>query len=58
MINLVGSSNVLEKFTPYTYYSSAFQKRYESIKRFEINGKPPPEFNYVFPIKELEEVSR
>ena len=44
-------------FTPYTYYSSAFQKRYETALRdSEINGTPAPEFNYVFPITELEEV--
>ena len=46
-----------EKFTPYTYYSSAFEKRYDTALRdSQLNGTTPPNFNYVFPIKELEEV--
>jgi hypothetical protein len=32
-----------EKFVPYTYYSSAFEKRYETALRdSKLNGKPPP----------------
>ena len=54
---LVGAIMYTNTFTPYTYYSSAFQKRYDTALRdSEINGTPPPEFNYVFPITELEEV--
>ena len=54
---LVGAIMYTNTFTPYTYYSSAFQKRYEAAQRdSEINGTPPPEFNYVFPITELEQV--
>ena len=54
---LVGAIMYTNTFTPYTYYSSAFQKRYETALRdSEINGTPAPEFNYVFPITELEEV--
>ena len=54
---LVGAIMYTNTFTPYTYYSSAFQKRYEAAQRdSEINGTPPPEFNYVFPIRELEQV--
>lgn len=54
---LVGAIMYTNTFTPYTYYSSAFQKRYETALRdSELNGTPPPEFNYVFPITELEEV--
>jgi hypothetical protein len=55
--NLVGSLMYGEKFVPYTYYSSAFEKRYETALRdSKLNGKPPPSFSYVFPIKELEQV--
>jgi hypothetical protein len=44
-------------FTPYTYYSSAFEKRYETaVREAEINGRPLPDYNYVFPIGKLEEV--
>tara|TARA_R110000787_G_scaffold83226_1_gene179417 strand:- start:4 stop:4578 length:4575 start_codon:yes stop_codon:yes gene_type:complete len=54
---LVGSLMYGEKFTPYTYYSSAFEKRYDTALRdSQLNGTTPPNFNYVFPIKELEEV--
>ena len=47
-----------EKFvTPYTYYSSAFEKRYDTALRdSKLNGTPSPSFSYVFPIKELEQV--
>ncbi len=46
---LVGAIMYTNTFTPYTYYSSAFQKRYDTALRdSEINGTPPPEFNYVF----------
>jgi hypothetical protein len=49
--------NVWRKFVPYTYYSSAFEKRYETALRdSKLNGTPPPSFSYVFPIKELEQV--
>jgi len=54
---LVGAIMYTNTFTPYTYYSSAFQKRYDTALRdSELNGTPAPEFNYVFPITELEEV--
>jgi hypothetical protein len=55
--NLVGSLMYGEKFVPYTYYASAFEKRYETALRdSKLNGTPPPSFSYVFPIKELEQV--
>jgi len=55
--NLVGSLMYGEKFVPYTYYSSAFEKRYDTALRdSKLNGTPPPSFSYVFPIKELEQV--
>jgi len=54
---LVGALMYGEVFTPYTYYSSAFEKRYDTALRdSQLNGTTPPNFNYVFPIKELEEV--
>ena len=54
---LVGAIMYTNTFTPYTYYSSAFQKRYDAaLRESELNGTPAPEFNYVFPIAELEEV--
>tara|TARA_Y100001963_G_scaffold49976_1_gene70005 strand:+ start:8651 stop:13318 length:4668 start_codon:yes stop_codon:yes gene_type:complete len=52
-------SNIMygAKFTPYTYYSSAFEKRYETAKReAELNGRPLPDYNYVYPIGKLESV--
>ena len=55
--NLVGSLMYGEKFVPYTYYASAFEKRYETALRdSKLNGTPAPEYSYVFPIKELEQV--
>jgi hypothetical protein len=54
---LVGAIMYTQTFTPYTYYSSAFQKRYDTaLRESELNGTPPPDFNYVFPITELEQV--
>ena len=54
---LVGAIMYTNTFTPYTYYSSAFQKRYDTaLRESELNGTPAPEFNYVFPVTELEEV--
>ena len=55
---LVGAIMYMKTFTPYTYYGSAFNKRYETALRdSQLNGTPPPEFNYVYPIKELVEVN-
>ena len=54
---LVGSLMYGEKFVPYTYYQSAFNNRYQTaLRQSKLNGTPPPEFSYVFPIKELTEV--
>ena len=52
-------SNIMygAKFTPYTYYSSAFEKRYETARReAELNNRPLPDYNYVYPIGKLETV--
>lgn len=52
-------SNLLygETFTPYTYYGSLFEKRYSTALRdSEINGTEAPNYNYVYPITELENV--
>ena len=55
--NLIGSLMYGEKFVPYTYYASAFEKRYEiALRDSKLNGTPRPKFSYVFPIKELEQV--
>jgi len=54
---LVGSLMYGEKFVPYTYYQSAFNTRYQTaLRESKLNGTPPPEFSYVFPVKELTEV--
>jgi len=46
-----------EKFTPYTYYGSAFEKRYETARRdSKLNNRPAPSYSYVYPIGKLESV--
>jgi hypothetical protein len=46
-----------EKFTPYTYYGSAFEKRYETARRdSKLNNEPAPNYSYVYPIGKLESV--
>ena len=46
-----------EKFTPYTYYGSAFEKRYTTAQRdSKLNNRPAPNYSYVYPIAKLESV--
>jgi len=46
-----------EKFTPYTYYGSAFEKRYETARRdSKLNNRAAPSYSYVYPIGKLESV--
>jgi hypothetical protein len=46
-----------ETFTPYTYYSSAFEKRYDTaLRESRLSGTEAPNYNYVYPISELENV--
>lgn len=50
------ASNILysKQFTPYKYYTSLFEKKYENISRQErIAGRGAPSYNYVHPIGDL-----
>ena len=41
-----------ETFTPYTYYSSAFEKRYDTALRdSKLNGTPAPNLIMFFQLK-------
>ena len=47
-----------ETFTPYSYYTSAFEKRYDTAKRdSKLNNRPAPNYSYVVPIGKLESVA-